>query len=160
MWKDKLSIESAINIIKQKRKCIDINLGFIYQLSQWELFLKNDNKDKVYKFGKCGDLTILEYKDCENIFLQNESFILFLLQENKFYRIESWNDKELDPTIDQKIKRFIKIIQTYENYPEIIETIIINNEKVHYQFKSNNKSLLIEMDNLKELFKNMFYLHN
>ncbi len=147
-------------MIKQKRKCVDINLGFIYQLSKWEQILKNDKKDKIFKFGNSGDLSIFEYKAYESMFLQNEVFVLLLLQQNKFYKIEYLNNSEVNSTIDNKIKKFIHIIQTYENYPKDIETVNIDNENSKLVLENTNKSKFIDLDNLSELLKNNLYLHN
>jgi hypothetical protein len=36
MWKYRINKDNAIKIIKDKRSCIDINLGFIYQLEKLE----------------------------------------------------------------------------------------------------------------------------
>lgn len=44
MYKHKCDVPYAINFIKEKRSCIDINLGFIYQLEKLkEEFEKNDS---------------------------------------------------------------------------------------------------------------------
>jgi hypothetical protein len=34
MWKYNLEKETAINLIKEKRACVDINLGFMVQLEK------------------------------------------------------------------------------------------------------------------------------
>jgi hypothetical protein len=51
MWKYKYTKDKAIEKIKEKRKCIDINLGFMVQLEKWEelVFLNYQKDDIFYK---------------------------------------------------------------------------------------------------------------
>ena len=44
MWKENLTCLSAIELIKSKRTCIDINLGFNIQLQKWEKYLFSSPK--------------------------------------------------------------------------------------------------------------------
>ena len=37
MWKFNMDSDSAINFVKEKRKCVDINLGFLFQLENLSL---------------------------------------------------------------------------------------------------------------------------
>ena len=37
MWKFNMDSDSAINFIKEKRKCVDINFGFLFQLRNFQL---------------------------------------------------------------------------------------------------------------------------
>ena len=53
MWKNNLTTEKAIETIKSKRKCVDINLGFIIQLHKWEKYLFSEpDKIQVFKLGE------------------------------------------------------------------------------------------------------------
>ena len=47
MWKKKYKYPEAIELIKSKRNCIDINLGFNIQLHKWENYLKSLKKKKA-----------------------------------------------------------------------------------------------------------------
>ena len=46
MWKKKYKFTDVIDLIKSKRNCVDINLGFNIQLNKWENYLSNTNKKK------------------------------------------------------------------------------------------------------------------
>ena len=46
MWKQKYKYTEVIDLIKSKRNCVDINLGFNIQLNKWENYLINTNKKK------------------------------------------------------------------------------------------------------------------
>ena len=37
MWKFNMDSDSAINFVKEKRKCVDINFGFLFQLRNFQL---------------------------------------------------------------------------------------------------------------------------
>lgn len=47
MWKKKLKNNEVIELIKSKRNCVDINLGFNIQLHKWENYLNSLNKKKI-----------------------------------------------------------------------------------------------------------------
>ena len=47
MWKKKYKYPEAIELIKSKRNCIDINLGFNIQLHKWENYLISLKKKKA-----------------------------------------------------------------------------------------------------------------
>lgn len=54
MWKENLSISNAINLIKSKRQCIDLNLGFHIQLQKWEIYLfSSPKKLNNFKLNSC-----------------------------------------------------------------------------------------------------------
>lgn len=44
MWKENIPISTAIDLIKSKRNCVDINLGFNIQLHKWENYLFSSPK--------------------------------------------------------------------------------------------------------------------
>jgi protein-tyrosine phosphatase len=46
MWKRKYNFNEVIDLIKSKRNCVDINLGFNIQLNKWENYLINAKKKK------------------------------------------------------------------------------------------------------------------
>ena len=46
MWKKKYNFNEVIDLIKSKRNCVDINLGFNIQLNKWENYLINAKKNK------------------------------------------------------------------------------------------------------------------
>ena len=46
MWKNKYKFAEVIDLIKSKRNCVDINLGFNIQLNKWENYLITTKKKK------------------------------------------------------------------------------------------------------------------
>jgi len=46
MWKNKYKFDEVIELIKSKRDCVDINLGFNIQLHKWENYLLSMKKKK------------------------------------------------------------------------------------------------------------------
>jgi protein-tyrosine phosphatase len=46
MWKNKYKFDEVIELIKSKRECVDINLGFNIQLHKWENYLISMKKKK------------------------------------------------------------------------------------------------------------------
>ena len=44
MWKKNLKNTEVIELIKSKRNCVDINLGFNIQLHKWENYLMSLKK--------------------------------------------------------------------------------------------------------------------
>jgi len=160
MWKHKLTRDFAINFIKEKRKCVDINLGFLYQLAKWEELLKNDKKETIYKLDKTGNLSLIDINDKNKINIKENPLVLLLFYGNKFYKILNSICLKNEKTLNEKLNAFINLIQTYQNYPKEIEII----EFDFYEYENidliSKKSLLIETDDLEELFKSRFYLHN
>ena len=83
MWKQNIKTENAIEFIKSKRKCIDINLGFIIQLQKWENYLFS-SPDKIQIFKLSPNIRLLEEKEFENENF-NESEYLIRLNKKFFY---------------------------------------------------------------------------
>ena len=83
MWKQNIKTENAIEYIKSKRKCIDINLGFIIQLQKWENYLFS-SPDKMQIFKLSPNIRLLEEKEFENENF-NESEYLIRLNKKFFY---------------------------------------------------------------------------
>lgn len=48
IWKFNLSREEAYKIVKDQRRCIDINLGFIFQLDKWSLKCKQNLEKRLF----------------------------------------------------------------------------------------------------------------
>ena len=46
MWKKRYNFNEVIKLIKSKRNCVDINLGFNIQLHKWENYLVSSKKNK------------------------------------------------------------------------------------------------------------------
>src|SRR5690606_20043048 len=54
IWKYNYEKDYVIKLLKEKRQCVDINLGFLYQLERWnENRISQFNNDKVIKIEKC-----------------------------------------------------------------------------------------------------------
>jgi protein-tyrosine phosphatase len=56
VWKYNYEIDFVISLIKEKRKCVDINLGFLFQLDKWHDDRKR--KERVIRVQKCGNISL------------------------------------------------------------------------------------------------------
>ncbi len=83
MWKQNIKTENAIEFIKSKRKCIDINLGFIIQLHKWENYLFSST-DKIQIIKLNTNIRLLEEKEYENENI-NENEYLIRFNQKIFY---------------------------------------------------------------------------
>ena len=127
IWKQNLKTEKAIELIKSKRKCVDINLGFTLQLHKWENYLFSP-PEKIQIFKLNPNIRLLEEKEIENENFINEEYLirynhkLFYInnihncdKENSFDEISNINLNEniIFEDKDHKIE-FIKNILKYD----------------------------------------------
>ena len=71
IWKNNLTTEKSIELIKSKRKCVDINLCFTIQLHKWEKYLfASPEKLQIFKLNPI--IRLLEEKEIENESNNNE----------------------------------------------------------------------------------------
>lgn len=149
MWREKITADSAINIIKNKRKCIEINLGFLFQLSKWEEF--NLKENKLFIFSTNGNISLLGINDYIDVnFNENLSSVLFL-HNKKLYKI--YNEAFLISNfIEEKMHNFIEYLKIHFNYPNKIETFVCSNGMLKEEnFKLKN--LLLENTSSEEITK-------
>ena len=149
MWREKITADSAINIIKNKRKCIEINLGFLFQLSKWEEF--NLKENKLFIFSTNGNISLLGINDYIDVnFNENISSVL-VLHNKKLYKI--CNEAFLISNfIEEKMHNFIEYLKILLNYPNKIETFFYSNGKLQEEnFKLKN--LLLENNLSEEITK-------
>ena len=75
IWKQNMTTLKAIELIKSKRKCVDINLGFIIQLHKWENYLFSyPQKIQIFKLDK--NIRLLEEKEIENENYEEEDYLI------------------------------------------------------------------------------------
>ena len=107
MWKENLKHEKAIELIKSKRKCVDINLGFIIQLQKWENYLFSPiDKKQIFKLNP--NIRLLEEKEIENENYENDEYLIRFNQ--KLFYINNNNKTKGDNSINE-----IKNINLSEN---------------------------------------------
>ena len=75
IWKQKLKTEEAIELIKSKRNCVDINLGFTIQLHKWENYLFSP-PEKIQIFKLNPNIRLLEEKEIDNENFNNEEYLI------------------------------------------------------------------------------------
>ena len=98
MWKQNLKTQNAIDFVKSKRKCVDINLGFIIQLHKWENYLFS-SPEKIHIFKLDQSIRLLEEKEFENEnYSQIEHLIrfnrkLFYIKNKKYSKEENFFDE-------------------------------------------------------------------
>jgi hypothetical protein len=117
--------DTAYNLIKEKRKCADVNMGFLYQLSKWGELLKS-KEFKFYKIGEEGIVTLLDKSDVQ----ESTFYIILMLHDGKFYKIVN---QDVTSECLSKVDEFVTLLQRYENYPVELcqiyfETNILNSE--------------------------------
>ena len=143
MWKQNIKTDKAIELIKSKRSCVDINLGFIIQLQKWENYLfSQPDKIQVFKLNK--NIRLLEDKDIENEIFDDEYLIrlnskLFYIKNNK-----NENDTNLVSEINKiNLKDNNNIFDEKDNKKEFITNVL----KYDKLLDKNDLSSLIELDN-------------
>ena len=98
MWKNKLKTEEAIQLIKSKRSCVDINLGFFIQLHKWEKYLFSPpEKIQIYKLNP--NIRLLEEKEIENENNNNEEYLI--RYNYKLFYINNKKNAEKGNIIDE-----------------------------------------------------------
>lgn len=81
MWKENLSVANAFELLKSKRQCVDINLGFYIQLQKWENYLFSSPKE-IHVFKLNPNIRLLEEEEKE---LNIEENYLVKIQYKIFY---------------------------------------------------------------------------
>ena len=112
MWKQNIKTENAIEFIKSKRKCIDINLGFIIQLHKWENYLFSST-DKIQIIKLNTNIRLLEEKEYENQNI-NENEYLIRFNQKIFYLGNQQNYK--NSHLKEEIKEIYR--NNYNNFNE------------------------------------------
>ena len=117
MWKQNLKTENAIELVKSKRNCVDINLGFTIQLHKWENYLFSPaEKKQIFKLNP--NIRLLEEKEIENENFNNDEY---LIRYN--YKLFYVNNKE---NIENE-----KIINEISNI-NLHEDIAFENKKIEF----------------------------
>ena len=117
MWKQNLKTENAIELVKSKRNCVDINLGFTIQLHKWENYLFSP-AEKIQIFKLNPNIRLLEEKEIENENFNNDEY---LIRYN--YKLFYVNNKE---NIENE-----KIINEISNI-NLHEDIAFENKKIEF----------------------------
>ena len=115
MWKNNISRDDGISLVKNKRNCVDINFGFMVQLSKWERFLNDKYDEKViFKLNK--EISLVEEKNVEKLNNDINLGEKFLLRwKGKLFLIEGICSKKLDEEEEIIIKNFIDNVLKFDN---------------------------------------------
>ena len=126
MWKENLSLLDVINLIKSKRQCADINLGFNIQLQKWEHYLfSSPKKMSIFELNPSIRLLGEEEKELnsEENYLVKIQYKLFYINHifkinnnNNNYKKDEKNNNNSDifQICKDKNKEFIKNIIKYD----------------------------------------------
>ena len=142
MWKQNLKTQNAIDFVKSKRKCVDINLGFIIQLHKWEnyLFL---SPEKIHIFKLDQSIRLLEEKEFEN---ENYSQIEHLIRFNrKLFYIKNKKNSKDENFFDEFNKLSIENSNCFNENSDKIK-FISNVIKYDKSILSNDINSLIEIN--------------
>ena len=142
MWKQNIKTENAIEFIKSKRKCIDINLGFIIQLHKWENYLFSST-DKIQIIKLNTNIRLLEEKEYENENI-NENEYLIRFNQKIFYLGNQQNYK--NSHLKEEIKEIYR--NNYNTFNEDNDKckFIYNVIKYDKLLLNNNIDSLIEIN--------------
>ena len=142
MWKQNIKTENAIEFIKSKRKCIDINLGFIIQLHKWENYLFSST-DKIQIIKLNTNIRLLEEKEYENENI-NENEYLIRFNQKIFYLGNQQNYK--NSHLKEEIKEIYR--NNYNAFNEDNDKckFIYNVIKYDKLLLNNNIDSLIEIN--------------
>ena len=142
MWKQNIKTENAIEFIKSKRKCIDINLGFIIQLHKWENYLFSST-DKIQIIKLNTNIRLLEEKEYENENI-NENEYLIRFNQKIFYLGNQQNFK--NSHLKEEIKEIYR--NNYNTFNEDNDKckFIYNVIKYDKLLLNNNIDSLIEIN--------------
>ena len=142
MWKQNIKTENAIEFIKSKRKCIDINLGFIIQLHKWENYIFSSN-DKIQIIKLNTNIRLLEEKEYENENI-NENEYLIRFNQKIFYLGNQQNYK--NSHLKEEIKEIYR--NNYNTFNEDNDKckFIYNVIKYDKLLLNNNIDSLIEIN--------------
>ena len=158
MWKQNLTTQKAIELIKSKRNSIDINLGFTIQLHKWENYLFSPpEKIQIFKLGE--NLRLLEEKEIENDHFDEDEYLI--RYNYKLYYINNKQNSEKKNLIDEIKKINLKEDKIFDdknkNKKEFIKNVIkydkllLNNEQSSFFYykcmNSNKKSIIEEIKN-------------
>ena len=158
MWKQNLTTQKAIELIKSKRNSIDINLGFTIQLHKWENYLFSPpEKIQIFKLGE--NLRLLEEKEIENDHFDEDEYLI--RYNYKLYYINNKQNSEKKNLIDEIKKINLKEDKIFDdknkNKKEFIKNLIkydkllLNNEQSSFFYykcmNSNKKSIIEEIKN-------------
>ena len=142
MWKQNLKTQNAIDFVKSKRKCVDINLGFIIQLHKWENYLFS-TPEKIHIFKLDQSIRLLEEKEFEN---ENYSQIEHLIRFNrKLFYIKNKKYSKEENFFDEFNKLTIENSNCFNENSEKIK-FISNVIKYDKSILSNDINSLIEIN--------------
>ena len=142
MWKQNLKTQNAIDFVKSKRKCVDINLGFIIQLHKWENYLFS-TPEKIHIFKLDQNIRLLEEKEFEN---ENYSQIEHLIRFNrKLFYIKNKKNSKDENFFDEFNKLSIENSNCFNENSDKIK-FISNVIKYDKSILSNDINSLIEIN--------------
>ena len=165
IWKNNLTTEKAINLIKDKRNCIDINLGFTIQLHKWQNYLFSP-PEKIQIFKLNPNIRLLEEKEIENENYNEEEYLI-RYNYNLFYiNNNNSNGENLINEINKINFNEVHIFENKNNKKEFIKNVLkydklLNNENssiFYYNNISNNNSIIEDIK--KGIYLNEIKLEN
>ena len=122
MWKENICASKAIYLIKSKRNCADINLGFNIQLHKWENYLFSSPK-KIQLFKLTPNIRLMDEEEKEIDIKEN-----YLIKiKYKLYYINSIfnNENEIINNKNEQNKNKNIIFNIYKDHKkEFIKNVI------------------------------------
>lgn len=143
MWKKRIGKEEAIKLIKSKRDCIDLNLGFLIQLGIWENHIFNKGP-QFFSIKPSGDITfILDSSEFDNLLKLNMPHNLLCIKYNRRLIILNSSHKN---NASVNIDDYIYFFQHYDTDIREIKFIDLeDNEFRNEILNENGNSKQIEL---------------
>jgi hypothetical protein len=152
MWKEKMTVSRAIELLKSKRPCVDINLGFNIQLQKWENYLFSSPKN-IHVFKLNPNIRLLEKEEEKELnidenYLVKIQYKLFFINNKYKYNKNIANiieqNKALNFTIND-LKNTQKKNPIFHVYKDTTKQFIKNVVKYDKSLLKNDFSSLIEI---------------
>ena len=142
MWKQNLRTDKAIEFVKSKRICVDINLGFIIQLHKWENYLFSPpEKIHIFKLGQ--SIKLLEEREFDK---ENFRDFEYLIRFNrKLYYISNKKNNKNEKLVDDINKLDLENCNTF-NEADFKINFIYNVMKYDKLLLSNDIDSLMEIN--------------
>ena len=138
IWKLQISKEAALKFVKEKRPCVEINLGFLYQLEKWSKFCEDKNKllNNKTKFS-INKSSIIKH---ENYFNNNANFNI---NTNNSPTIKNNGNEDEFFFLHSKIRVIEQANNQKESFIGVIRIHKCNKENEENDFKKNKPEIKI-----------------
>ena len=142
MWKENLTFLSAIELIKSKRQCVDINLGFNIQLNKWENFLFSSPK-QIQIFKLTPYIRLLEENEIEIDKHFDEDYLIKI--KNQLFYVNNIHKTCIENNENLLMNKINRKDMIFNVYKDKIKEFVKNVVKCDKNLLKNDFSSLVEL---------------